>query len=59
MKLSTSNARRLLKRFDEAAQEFAFVGAAHPDDAQGIIDKYDKAKAKLLEFMMTLVVNEP
>lgn len=59
MKLSTSNARRLLKRFDEAAQAFAFVGAEHPDDAQVTIEKYDKAKAKLLEFMMALVVNEP
>lgn len=59
MKLSTSNAKRLLKRFDKAAQEYAFKGAAHPDDWEEITQRYEKAKAKLLEFMIALVVNEP
>jgi hypothetical protein len=40
--------RRLVVKFDRAAQNKAFEGAAHPDDQDGIAKAYELTKKRLL-----------
>lgn len=40
-----------ITRFDNAAQAFAFKGAAHPDDWSAIEHQYEAAKANLVSII--------
>lgn len=42
---------RLINKFDAAAREHAFKGAAHPDDRAEIEEEYVKARENLREYM--------
>lgn len=44
-------ARSLVRRLDDAAQSFAFMGSADPDDHEEIQANYDTAKDKLLAYI--------
>lgn len=51
MKPTSRRGRRLLKRFDRAAQDFAIKGCMMPDDADAATREYDAAKAALETYM--------
>jgi len=56
MKISTKNANRLINRFDAAAQDFAFKGAAHPDDWEDIEKRYKRERERLFKFMCDCII---
>lgn len=56
MRISTSNANRLINKFEEAVRADEFKGAAHPDDQDAIEKKYKDARKKLFKFFIDCVV---
>lgn len=44
-------AKRLVRRFEAAAQNMAFIGAASPDRHADIKAEYKRTRASLLTFM--------
>ena len=56
MKISTQNANRLINRFDAAAQDFAWKGAAHPDDWQKIEERYARERKRLFKFVCDCII---
>jgi hypothetical protein len=44
-------ARTVLKRYDEATREIAFIGAAEPGARHSIQKEYDEAKAALARLL--------
>jgi hypothetical protein len=51
MKLSSQNANRLINKFDEACQNLAFKGAAHPEEWEEIEQAHKRARDKLFTFI--------
>ena len=42
-----SNIKAAISRFEQAAQDYAFKGSAHPDDWDYIERKYERTRANL------------
>jgi hypothetical protein len=50
-----NDAKRLVNRFDVAAQDKAMMGAAHPDSWEEIEHEYNAAKKDLLLALTTSI----
>ena len=51
-KRGRASAAAIVRHFDEAAQDYAFKGAAHPDDWDEIEQRYLIAKERLIQHLM-------
>lgn len=47
---------RRINRLCEAAKEYAFIGAAHPDDHEDIEKEYRDARLALIDYIMEFIL---
>ena len=50
--MTRRRAAAIVRAFDEAAQSYAFKGAAHPDDWDAITARYQSARQRLINHLM-------
>lgn len=58
MKISTTNAARLITQFENAVRTHELKGAQHPADHAEIERKYQQAKRSLKRFCIECVIGE-